>query len=464
MGSPVGAATLVERLSAMIGSRATVARSVLDQHGQSEAYHRLLPPDVVVFPETTQEVVEIVKLCASLHMPIIPFGAGTSLEGNTAAVAGGVCIDFARMNAVLAIHAGDMDVMVQPGITRKQLNAELRGTGLFFPIDPGADASIGGMSSTRASGTMAVRYGTMKDNVMALEVVLADGRVIRTGRRARKSSAGYDLTRLFVGAEGTLGVITEVTLKLHPLPQAISAAVCSFDTLQNAVDTAIAVIQSAVPVARIELVDDVMMRGINSHSKLGYREAPTLFFEFHGSETGVAEQAEAAEALAADHGGRGFEWAKAAEQRSRLWHARDNTLYAGLGLRPGARAMITDVCVPVSRLAECLTETRKDADASDLVAPIVGHVGDGNFHMLILIDPAKPDEVVRAKALHARMVTRAIAMDGTCTGEHGIGLGKIGFLADELGDAVDVMRGIKKALDPRGLMNPGKIFAEGAGV
>jgi D-lactate dehydrogenase (cytochrome) len=464
MGPPVSAATLVERLSAMMGPRATVARSVLEQHGQSEAYHGVLPPDVVVFPETTQEVVEIVRLCANLRMPIIPFGAGTSLEGNTAAVAGGVCFDFARMNRVLAIHASDMDVVVQPGITRKQLNAELRGTGLFFPIDPGADASIGGMSSTRASGTMAVRYGTMKDNVMALEVVLADGRVIRTGRRARKSSAGYDLTRLFVGAEGTLGLITEITLKLHPLPQAISAAVCSFDTLQNAVDTAIGVIQSAIPVARIELVDDVMMRGINRHSKLGYREAPTLFFEFHGSETGVAEQAEAAEAIAADHGGRGFEWAKAAEQRSRLWHARDNTLYAGLSLRPGARAMITDVCVPVSRLAECLTETRQDADASDLVAPIVGHVGDGNFHMLILIDPAKPDDIVRAKALHARMVARAIAMDGTCTGEHGIGLGKIGFLVDELGDAVDVMRGIKRALDPQGLMNPGKIFAEGAGA
>jgi D-lactate dehydrogenase (cytochrome) len=464
MGPPVSASTLVERLSAMMGPRATVARSVLEQHGQSEAYHGVLPPDVVVFPETTQEVVEIVRLCANLRMPIIPFGAGTSLEGNTAAVAGGVCFDFARMNRVLAIHASDMDVVVQPGITRKQLNAELRGTGLFFPIDPGADASIGGMSSTRASGTMAVRYGTMKDNVMALEVVLADGRVIRTGRRARKSSAGYDLTRLFVGAEGTLGLITEITLKLHPLPQAISAAVCSFDTLQNAVDTAIGVIQSAIPVARIELVDDVMMRGINRHSKLGYREAPTLFFEFHGSETGVAEQAEAAEAIAADHGGRGFEWAKAAEQRSRLWHARDNTLYAGLSLRPGARAMITDVCVPVSRLAECLTETRQDADASDLVAPIVGHVGDGNFHMLILIDPAKPDDIVRAKALHARMVARAIAMDGTCTGEHGIGLGKIGFLVDELGDAVDVMRGIKRALDPQGLMNPGKIFAEGAGA
>jgi D-lactate dehydrogenase (cytochrome) len=459
MGSPVNATLLVDRLAGLVGARATLARDVREQHGRSEAYHTWLPPDVVVFPETTQEVVEIVRLCASLHIPIVPFGAGTSLEGNTAAVAGGVSIDFSRMNKVLALHESDMDVVVQPGITRKQLNAHLRGTGLFFPIDPGADASIGGMTSTRASGTMAVRYGTMKDNVMALEVVLSDGRVIRTSKRARKSAAGYDLTRLFVGAEGTLGVITEVTLKLHPLPQAMSAAVCSFDNLRDAVDTAIAVIQSAVPVARIELVDDVMMRGINAYSKLGYREAPTLFFEFHGSDAGVAEHAESAQVIAADHNGRGFEWAQAAEQRSRLWHARDNTLYAGMGLRPGARAMITDVCVPISRLAECLTETRRDADASGLIAPIVGHVGDGNFHMLILVDPAEAEEIARAKALHERMVARAITMEGTSTGEHGIGLGKIRFLADELGEAVDVMRTIKAALDPQGLMNPEKIFA-----
>ncbi|MGY3617141.1 FAD-linked oxidase C-terminal domain-containing protein [Bradyrhizobium sp. USDA 10063] len=462
MGPRVSVATLADRLAGLIGARASVARSVLEQHGQSESYYRALPPDIVVFPETTQEVAEIVKLCASARMPIVPFGAGTSLEGNAAFAAGGVCLDFARMNRVLAVHDSDLDVVVQPGITRKQLNTELRGTGLFFPIDPGADASIGGMSSTRASGTMAVRYGTMKDNVMALEVVLADGRVIRTGKRARKSAAGYDLTRLFVGAEGTLGVITEITLKLHPLPQAMSAAVCSVDTLHNAVDTAIAVIQSAIPVARIELLDDVMMRGINTYAKLGYREAPTLFFEFHGSETAVAEQAEAAQAIASDHGGRGFEWAKAAEDRSRLWHARDNTLYAGLGLRPGARAVITDVCVPISRLAECLTETRRDADEHGFVAPIVGHVGDGNFHMLILIDPASEVEIAGARALQARMVARAIAMDGTCTGEHGIGLGKIGYLTDELGEAVDVMRSIKAALDPQGLMNPGKIFAAGA--
>ncbi|MCK1715342.1 MULTISPECIES: FAD-linked oxidase C-terminal domain-containing protein [unclassified Bradyrhizobium] len=462
MGPRVSIAALADRLSGMIGARASVARGVLDQHGQSESHYRNLPPDIVVLPETTMEVVEIVKLCAGANMPIVPFGAGTSLEGNAASVAGGVCFDFARMNKVLTVHENDMDVVVQPGITRKQLNAELRGTGLFFPIDPGADASIGGMTSTRASGTMAVRYGTMKDNVMALEVVLADGRLIRTSQRARKSAAGYDLTRLFVGAEGTLGIITEITLKLHPVPQAISAAVCSFDSLHGAVDTAISVIQSAIPVARIELLDDVMMRGINAYAKLGYRETPTLFFEFHGSDTSVAEQAEAAEAIAAEHDGHGFAWAKAAEDRSRLWHARDNTLYAGLGLRPGTRAVITDVCVPISRLAECLTETRRDADQHGFVAPIVGHVGDGNFHMLILVDPAKPEEIEGAKALQARMVARAIAMDGTCTGEHGIGLGKIDYLADELGEAVDVMRSIRTALDPNGLMNPGKIFASRA--
>ena len=458
MGAPVSALTIIDRLIEMVGPRATVAPGVLSDHGRSEAYHSSRPPDVVVYPETTQEVAEIVKLCAAIGMPIVAFGAGTSLEGNTAAVAGGLCLDFSRMNRILQVHDKDMDVVVQPGITRKQLNAQLRDTGLFFPIDPGADASIGGMASTRASGTMAVRYGTMKDNVMALEVVLADGRVIRTSQRARKSSAGFDLTRLFVGSEGTLGIITEVTLKLHPWPQAISSAVCSFGSLHDAVETAIEIIQSGIPVARIELLDAVMMRGINGYSRLGSREAPTLFFEFHGTETGVAEQAEFAQTIAADHSGLGFEWASAAEDRSRLWHARDNTLYAGLSLRPGSRAMITDVCVPISRLAECLVETCRDADESNLTAPVVGHVGDGNFHTLILIDPTNDEEVARAKALHARMVARAIAMEGTCTGEHGIGLGKIGFLRDELGETVDVMRSIKAALDPKGLMNPGKIF------
>src|SRR5580704_16621714 len=401
MDPRVNATVFVDRLTGVMGERATVARGVLEQHGRSEAYHGLLPPDVVVFPETTREVVETVKLCADVGMPIVPFGAGTSLEGNTAAVAGGVCFDFERMNKVLAVHESDMDVVVQPGITRKQLNAQLRGTGLFFPIDPGADASIGGMSSTRASGTMAVRYGTMKDNVLALEVVLADGRVIRTGKRARKSAAGYDLTRLFVGAEGTLGIITEVTLKLHPWPEAILSAVCSFGALHDAVETAIEIIQSGIPVARVELLDEVMMRGINGHFGLAYREAPTLFFEFHGTETGVAEQAEFAEATAAERGGLGFEWARLPEERTRLWHARDNTLYAGLSLRPGARAVITDVCVPISRLAECMVETRRDVDAAGMIAPIVGHVGDGNFHMLILIDPTNAKEIARARALHA---------------------------------------------------------------
>ena len=462
MGAPMSVETVVGRLNEMMGTRATTARGVLDDHGRSEAYHASRPPDVVVFPENAQEVADIVRLCSELGMPVVPFGAGTSLEGNAASIKGGVCIDLSRMNRVLKVNDKDLDVVVQPGITRKQLNAQLRDTGLFFPIDPGADASIGGMSSTRASGTMAVRYGTMKDNVLALQVVLPDGRIIRTGSRARKSSAGYDLTRLFVGAEGTLGVITEITLKLNPWPQAISAAVCSFERLDQAIDTAIEIIQSGIPVARVELLDDVMMRGINGYSGLGYREAPTLFFEFHGTDASVAEQAELAEAIAAEHQGQGFQWARAPEDRNRLWHARDNTLYAGLSLRPGARAMITDVCVPISRLTECLTQTKRDIDDNGLVAPVVGHVGDGNFHLLILIDPAKPEEAEGAKALQARMVARAIAMDGTCTGEHGIGLGKIDYLTDELGEAVDVMRSIKTALDPDGLMNPGKIFASGA--
>jgi D-lactate dehydrogenase (cytochrome) len=459
MMSGVASSTDVMRgLSDLIGSRVTTARGILEEHGRSEAYHPSSVPDIVVFPETTAEVKGVVRLCAGAGMPIVPFGAGTSLEGNAAAVRGGLCMDFSRMNQVLQVNAEDMDVRVQPGITRKQLNQHLRDTGLFFPIDPGADASIGGMTSTRASGTMAIRYGTMKDNVLSLELVLADGRVIRTGRRARKSSAGYDLTHLFVGAEGTLGVITEITLKLHPWPEAISSAVCAFPGLDEAVATVIAVIQSGVPVARIELLDDVMMRGINAYSKLSHRETPTLFFEFHGSASSVAEQAELAQSIASDHGGLDFEWAQRPEDRSRLWTARDNTLYAALGLRPGAKAMVTDVCVPISRLVECLVQTKRDIEAHRLMAPIVGHVGDGNFHLLILIDPANPDDVARAKSLHSRMVERAIALDGTCTGEHGIGTGKIDFLQAELGDAVGVMRTVKQALDPSGIMNPGKIF------
>jgi D-lactate dehydrogenase (cytochrome) len=445
-------------LAARLGERATRAAPVVAAHGASESYHAAHPPDIVVFPQSTEEVATIVQVCAAHGAPIVPWGAGTSLEGNASAIHGGVCIDFAQMNRVLAVDAEDLDCRVQPGITRKRLNAELRNTGLFFPIDPGADASIGGMTSTRGSGTMAVRYGTMRDNVVALEVVLADGRVIRTSRRAKKSAAGYDLTRLFVGAEGTLGVIAEITLRLHPVPEAISAVVCPFGSFDGAVATAIAVIQAGIPVARIELLDEVMIRGVNQYARLGIVEAPTLFLEFHGTPAAVAEQAEAVREIAQDHGALGYESAARAEERTRLWTARDNTLYAGLGLRPGSKALITDVCVPVSRLAECLTATKRDIAQSGLIAPIVGHVGDGNFHTLILVDPAEPDEIARAQALHERMVSRALELDGTSTGEHGIGTGKIGFLERELGEAVDVMRAVKRALDPAGIMNPGKIF------
>ena len=445
-------------LVAKLGERASRAAAVLAAHGASESYHAGHPPDIVAFPQSTDEVAAIVKICAAHNAPIVPWGAGTSLEGNASAVHGGVCIDFAQMNRLIALNADDLDCRVQPGITRKRLNVELRDSGLFFPIDPGADASIGGMTSTRASGTMAVRYGTMRDTVMALEVVLADGRVIRTSRRARKSAAGYDLTRLFVGAEGTLGVITEITLRLHPAPEAFSAVVCPFASFEGAVATAIAVTQAGIPVARIELLDEVMIRGVNQYAKLGITEAPTLFFEFHGTPGAVAEQAIAVQELAQENGALSFEAATRTEDRNRLWTARDNTLYAGTGLRPGSKAVITDVCVPVSRLAECLIATKQDIEQSGLIAPIVGHVGDGNFHTLILVDPDAPEEIDRAKALHERMVLRALDLDGTSTGEHGIGTGKIAFLERELGDAVDLMRSIKRALDPAGIMNPGKIF------
>jgi len=455
-GFPVD--TVFAALAVRLGERASRSNAIVAAHGASESYHAAHPPDIVAFPQSTEEVAAIVSICAAHGAPIVPWGAGTSLEGNASAVHGGVCIDFAEMNRVLAINAEDLDCRVQPGITRKRLNTELRDTGLFFPIDPGADASIGGMTSTRGSGTMAVRYGTMRDNVMALEVVLADGRIIRTSRRAKKSAAGYDLTRLFVGAEGTLGVVTEITLRLHPVPEAMSAVVCPFGSFEGAVSTAIAVIQAGIPVARIELLDEVMIRGVNAYAKLGIVEAPTLFLEFHGTPAAVAEQAEAVREIAHEHGALGYDSATRTEDRNRLWTARDNTLYAGTGLRPGSKALITDVCVPVSRLAECLVATKRDIEASGLIAPIVGHVGDGNFHTLILVDPGAPDEIARAQALHERMVARALDLDGTSTGEHGIGTGKMAFLERELGEAVDVMRTIKRALDPKGIMNPGKIF------
>ncbi|MBL8670787.1 MAG: FAD-binding protein, partial [Alphaproteobacteria bacterium] len=390
-------------------------------------------------------------------VPIVPYGTGTSLEGHVAALKGGVCIDVSQMNKVLRVGAEDLDVTVQPGVTRKQLNEHLRDKGLFFPIDPGADASLGGMTATRASGTNAVRYGTMRENVLSLQVVLADGRVIRTAKRAKKSAAGYDLTRLFVGSEGTLGVITEVTLKLYGIPEAISAAVCSFPTLAAAVDTVIQTIQAGVPIARIELLDEVQMRAVNGYSKLDYPEAPTLFFEFHGTASGVAEQIEMVEAIAGEKGGAGFRWANKPEERSRLWEARHKAYYAALSLRPGCKGWATDVCVPISRLAECILETKKDIQDSGLLAPIVGHVGDGNFHLSFLIDPNDPEEMRRAGAVNDKMVMRALSMDGTCTGEHGIGYGKIDLLQAELGEGVSVMRQIKQALDPKGIMNPGKI-------
>lgn len=448
----------IEALRAIVGDRVSVAESVRDQHGHDESYHESCPPDAVVFAESTEDISEVVKLCARHNVPVIPFGTGTSLEGHVTAVKGGVCINVMAMNEVLEVNAEDLDVRVQPGVTRKQLNTYLRDTGLFFPIDPGADASLGGMTATRASGTNAVRYGTMRENVLALTVVMADGRVIKTSRRARKSAAGYDLTRLFVGSEGTLGVITEITLRLYGIPEAMSAAVCSFDSLEGAVTTVIETIQTGVPVARIELLDEVQMDAVNRYSNLDYPVQPTLFFEFHGSAAGVVEQTETVSALAEENSGGDFEWATKEEDRTRLWQARHDAYYAALALRPGAKAMPTDVCVPISRLAECILETKKDIDKTGVLAPVVGHVGDGNFHLCMVFDPDDAAEMDRVHALNERLVLRALAMEGTCTGEHGVGTGKQGFLLAEHGEAVSVMRMVKAALDPQNIMNPGKIL------
>ncbi|WNJ99425.1 FAD-linked oxidase C-terminal domain-containing protein [Thalassospiraceae bacterium LMO-JJ14] len=445
-------------LRQIVGERVTTADAIREQHGRDESFHPCIPPDAVVFAHSTDEVSRVVSACAERGVPIIPFGTGTSLEGHVAALEGGVSIDVSQMNRVLEVHAEDLDCRVQPGVTRKQLNEYLRDTGLFFPIDPGADASLGGMTATRASGTNAVRYGTMRENVLSLEVVMADGRVIRTARRSKKTSAGYDLTRLFVGSEGTLGVITEVTLRLYGIPEAMSAAVCSFPDMESAVNTVILTIQSGVPVARIELLDDVQMDACNKYSGLDYPVRPTLFFEFHGSERGVVEQVEQVQGIAGDFGASEFKWAQKPEDRSKLWQARHDAYYAGIALRPGAKGIATDVCVPISKLAECILETQKDIAESGLIAPIVGHVGDGNFHLVMVVDPDDADEMARAEALNERMVMRALAMDGTCTGEHGVGYGKIGFLEAEHGEALSVMRDIKRALDPGNIMNPGKII------
>jgi D-lactate dehydrogenase (cytochrome) len=455
--APEARDAVIALLKQLLGERLSTATAVREQHGRDESYHPSAPPDAVAFVETTEEVGEIVRICAQHKVPVIPFGTGTSLEGHVAALRGGVCIDLMRMNKVLEVNAEDLDCRVQAGVTRKALNEYLRDTGLFFPIDPGADASLGGMAATRASGTNAVRYGTMRENVLALTVVLADGRIVKTARRARKSSAGYDLTRLFIGSEGTLGVITEVALKLYGIPQAMSSAMCSFPSVADAVNTVIATIQTGIPVARIELADGPQMDAIAKFSKLVLPTQPTLWLEFHGTEAGVQEQAEMVQAIAAEHGGADFSWTRNPEDRKKLWQARHDAAYANKALRQGAQVWATDVCVPISRLADCITETQADIAASFLPAPIVGHVGDGNFHLTIVLKPEDPKEVAEAERLNTRLVQRALSMEGTCTGEHGVGYGKMDFLVAEHGDAVSVMRSIKKALDPDNIMNPGKI-------
>jgi D-lactate dehydrogenase (cytochrome) len=453
-------AAALEALAARFGNRLVTSQAVREQHGNTTTWIANEPPDAVVFPQTTGDVQEIVRICAAHRVPVIPFGTGTSLEGHINAPLGGVSIDFRDMNRVLVVHAEDLDCVVEPGITRKALNEHLRHQGLFFPIDPGADASLGGMAATRCSGTNAVRYGTMKDNVLSLKVVLANGELMTTARRAKKSSAGYDLTRLIVGSEGTLGVITELTLRLSGIPEAIAGGVCPFPTVEACCQATILTIQSGIPVARIELLDALQVKACNAYSKLALPETPMLFLEFHGSDAGVAEQSQRFGEIAADLDGGPFEWATRPEDRSKLWQARHDAYWSGRALRPGSAAVATDVCVPISKLAQCVVETQRDIADSQLVAPIVGHVGDGNFHLTLLVDLADPGEVARAKALSERLVARALTMDGTSTGEHGVGQGKMAYLPAEHGDAaLDAMRAIKRALDPDGIMNPGKIVA-----
>jgi len=451
---------VIAALAARYGNRLVTSQAVRKQHANTTTWIDNQPPDAVVFPQTTEDVQEIVKLCAAHRVPVIAFGAGTSLEGQVNAPRGGICLDFRDMNRVLAVHAEDLDCVIEPGITRKQLNDYLRDKGVFFPIDPGADASLGGMAATRCSGTNAVRYGTMKDNVLALKVVLADGEVMSTARRAKKSSAGYDLTRLMVGAEGTLGIITELTLRLSGIPEAVSSGVCPFPSVEAACNAAILTIQTGIPVARIELLDALQVSACNSYSNLTLPETPMLFLEFHGTEASVAEQSERFGEIAAELGGGPFDWATRAEDRSRLWQARHDAYWAARRLRPGATAFATDVCVPISRLADCVTETQADIAASRLTAPILGHVGDGNFHLSLTVDLEDRDETARAKAFLERLVARALTMDGTCTGEHGVGQGKMKYLLAEHGEpALAAMRAIKRALDPLDIMNPGKIFS-----
>ncbi|MGL4489587.1 MAG: FAD-binding oxidoreductase [Rhizobiaceae bacterium] len=453
-----GIATVVSILKQRFGEQCQTGADIRRQHAHTTTYIPNQPPDAVVFAASSDDVQEVVRVCAEHRVPIIPFGTGTSLEGHVNAPAGGISLDLSKMDRVLTVNADDLDCVVEPGVTRVALNEHLRATGLFFPIDPGANASLGGMASTRASGTNAVRYGTMRENVLALKAVTADGKLITTARRVRKTSAGYDLTRLFVGSEGTLGVITELTLKLSGIPAAISGGVCPFPSLEAACSAVIATIQFGIPVARIELVNGLQIRAMNQYSGLNYPEGPCLFVEFHGSDAYVEEQAKGFGDIAADLGGGPFQWTSNADERAKLWKARHDAYWSALTLRPGASGISTDVCVPISRLAECVAETEADIVANGLIAPIVGHAGDGNFHVLILLDTNDAAEVAASEAFVARLNARALSMDGTCTGEHGIGQGKRGFLREELGDAVDVMQAVKLALDPLGIMNPGKVF------
>jgi D-lactate dehydrogenase (cytochrome) len=450
---------IIQSLLRLLGQRLSTDLPVREQHGRDASYHPVHAPDAVAFPQSIADVSEIVKICAQHKAPIIPFGAGTGLEGHILALRGGICIDLSGMNRIVQVNSGDLDITVEAGVTHDQLNKYLAGKNLFFSVDPGADATIGGMAATRASGTNSVRYGTMRENVLSLTIVLADGRIIRTGGRARKSAAGYDLTRLFVGSEGTLGVITEITVRLHPVPPAISAAVCSFPTVTDAVNTVIETIQTGIPVARIELANTTQMGAINRYSKLELPVAPTLWLEFHGTAAGVTEQAETVQRIAATNRGAAFTWSTEPERRRKLWRARHDVVYANRALRPGGQLFPTDVCVPISRLAECIAATEQEVAASFIPAPIVGHVGDGNFHVSFIIDPSNPKELAEANRLNKALVERALAMDGTCSGEHGIGCGKIDSLIAEHGEAVSVMRSIKQALDPDNIMNPGKIFA-----
>lgn len=452
-------AALVSELRAALGDRLSTSEAVRDHHSHGESWHAPALPDAVAFPVTTEEVSAIVAACARHRTPVVPFGMGSSLEGHVNAIHGGISIDLTRMARVLRLSAEDLDVTVEAGLTHRKLNDHLKNSGLMFTVDPGADATIGGMTATRASGTMAVRYGTMRENVLGVTAVLADGRVIHTGGRARKSSSGYDLTRLFVGSEGTLGVITEVTLRLHGRPEAVTAAVCPFPSMAGAAQAVIEAIQLGIPIARIEIIDETQLEIVNWYSKTNYPVAPTLFFEFHGASTeNVEEQARAVEAIAREHGALRFEWATTPEARATLWQARHNVLYATIASRPGAKAWTTDICVPISRLAECILETQEDLRAANVVAPLVGHAGDGNFHLIFMIERDDPRALEQVKELNARLVARALKFGGTCTGEHGVGFGKLPYLRDEHGASLDAMRAIKQALDPHNLMNPGKLI------